>query len=109
MFLDAEAHRIDIFISHSSHPLICPKTGKAGRLYDHCKEPSWRHVGWFQFHCYACPLPRTSGQVFRVIFLLDSVVLQFRGGTRDAGRGFMIAGLKAARAARILQWQHLLF
>ena len=61
MVLDAEAQRIDIYISHSGGPLICPKTGERGTLYDHRKERSWRHLDWFQFRCFVhCRVPRVK-------------------------------------------------
>ena len=37
MLLDAEAQRIDIYVSHSGGPLICPKSGETGTLYDHVR------------------------------------------------------------------------
>lgn len=61
MFLDAEAQRIDIYISHADRPLICPQTGETGTLYDHRKERSWRHLDWFQFRCFIhCRVPRVK-------------------------------------------------
>ena len=61
MVLDAEAERIDIYISHAGHGLICPKTGEPGTLYDHRKERSWRHLDWFQFRCFVhCRVPRVK-------------------------------------------------
>lgn len=47
--LNAEAQRIDIYISHVGSRLNCPQSGETGTLYDHCMERSWRHVDWFQF------------------------------------------------------------
>lgn len=32
MDLDAKVQRIDIYISHSGRPLICPKTGETGKF-----------------------------------------------------------------------------
>ena len=61
MLLDAEAQRIDIYISHAGRPLICPKSGETGTLYDHRKERSWRHLDWFQFRCFVhCRVPRVK-------------------------------------------------
>ncbi|MXX97499.1 MAG: ISL3 family transposase [Rhodothermaceae bacterium] len=61
MRLDAEAQRIDIYISHAGRRLICPKTGETGTLYDHRKARSWRHLDWFQFQCFVhCRVPRVK-------------------------------------------------
>ncbi len=58
MDLDAKVQRIGIYISHSGRPLICPKTGETGTLYDHRKERCWRHLDWFQFQCFVhCRVP----------------------------------------------------
>ncbi len=61
MLLDAEAQRIDIYISHSGRPLICLKMGETGTLYNYRKERSWRHLDWFQFQCFVhCQIPRVK-------------------------------------------------
>lgn len=61
MDLDVKVQRIDIYISHSGRPLICPKTGERGTLYDHRKERCWRHLDWFQFQCFVhCRVPRVQ-------------------------------------------------
>ena len=56
--------RIDLYISHVGRPLVCPKTGETGTLYDHRKERSWRHLAGFQFRCFVhCRVPRVKSSV----------------------------------------------
>ncbi len=51
--------RIDVYVSHSGSPLICPETGELGTLYDHRKERSWRYLDLLQFKCFIhCRIPR---------------------------------------------------
>ncbi|MDE2832933.1 MAG: transposase family protein [Bacteroidota bacterium] len=59
--LDADAQRVDIYISYVGDRLICPVTGETGTLYDYRKERSWRHVDWFQFPSFVhCRVPRVK-------------------------------------------------
>ena len=106
MLLGADAQRIDIYISHSGRPLICPQTGETGTLNDHCMERSWRHLDWFPFRCFVlCREPRDASSVgaYTILVHWSSVSQRYKEAIESWTIQLQKATKNHARTAQLIR------